>query len=536
MLSFKKISNFVFAVSATLTTLLITASCVEFEPQNLAAPRAIDATEPGAYIVVLSNDTGGKLQSHEVVANKLTALSDNYDLGEASKTFSQVLRGGVYELSTEQVQALRKDSRVAYVERDEKVSINQVSAFATQGSAPWGLDRLDQAALPLDRLYTSPDSASGFNATVNAYVIDTGIKIQHVDFQGRAAHGHDFVDNDEDATDCNGHGTHVAGTIAGATYGVAKLAKVVGVRVLDCAGSGSYSGVIAGIEWVTENHVKPAVANMSLGGGASQAIDDAIKASIQSGVTYVVAAGNENQNACNTSPARVPLAITVGSTTNQDVRSSFSNYGTCVDVFAPGSDILSAWYNSTTATSTISGTSMASPHVAGVAALYLAKNPQALPAEVTAKILAGASSGRLTSVGTGSPNLLLNTAFLNPTPTPVPTPVPTPPPPVEEPGVTRLQNGVSQTGKNGVKGSEQFYVVEVPAGAAKLTIEISSGGGDADLYTKFASKPTQTSYDCRPYRTGNTESCTVTAPKAGKYYVRIHAYSTYSALQVVAKY
>ncbi|KPC95413.1 serine protease, partial [Streptomyces sp. NRRL F-6602] len=214
----------------------------------------------------------------------------------------------------------------------------------------WGLDRIDQASLPLDSKYTYPDKAG---EGVTAYIIDTGVRISHSDFGGRAANGYDAVDNDNVAQDGNGHGTHVAGTVAGSAYGVAKKAKIVGVRVLNNAGSGTTAQVVAGIDWVTQNAVKPAVANMSLGGGADAALDQAVRNSIASGVTYGVAAGNENQNAGNVSPARVTEAITVGSTTNTDARSSFSNWGTVVDIFAPGSSITSSWNTSDSATNTI---------------------------------------------------------------------------------------------------------------------------------------------------------------------------------------
>jgi subtilisin family serine protease len=217
----------------------------------------------------------------------------------------------------------------------------------------------------------------------------------------------DEVGDGRGGIDCNGHGTHVAGTVGGSTYGVAKGVTLIAVRVLDCSGSGTNSGVIAGIDWVASNRVLPAVANMSLGGGASQAVDDAVARLTGAGVTLAVAAGNENQDACNTSPARAPSAITVGATTSSDARASFSNWGTCLDIFAPGNNITSSWYSSTTATNTISGTSMASPHVAGVAALYLQGNPSATPATVTSAITSTATTGVVTSAGTGSPNRLL---------------------------------------------------------------------------------------------------------------------------------
>jgi subtilisin-like proprotein convertase family protein len=247
---------------------------------------------------------------------------------------------------------------------------------------------------------------------VNAYIVDTGIRRTHTNFGGRAFAGFDAFNDGQNSNDCNGHGTHVAGTVGSTTYGLAKGARLYAVRVLNCQGSGTNEGVIAGVEWVTSNHVKPAVANMSLGGGASQALDDAVRASIAAGVTYALAAGNENANACNGSPSRVAEAITVGSTTNTDARSSFSNWGTCVDIFAPGTNITSLWMNSDAATSTISGTSMASPHVAGAAVLYLAANPTANPQAVRDALVNASTANKVTNPGTGSPNRLLYTGFI----------------------------------------------------------------------------------------------------------------------------
>ena len=243
---------------------------------------------------------------------------------------------------------------------------------------------------------------------MHAYVIDTGIRRRTRSSAGRATGGGFTAINDGRGTDdCNGHGTHVAGTIGGSTYGVAKGVRLHAVRVLSCSGSGSNSGVIAGVNWVANNRVLPAVANMSLGGGASSALDSAVNGAINRSVTFAVAAGNSNANACNSSPARVPAAITVGSTTSTDARSSFSNFGTCVDIFAPGSGITSAWASSNTATNTISGTSMASPHAAGVAALYLATHTTASPSTVRNAIVNNATLNVLTSLGSGSPNRLL---------------------------------------------------------------------------------------------------------------------------------
>jgi subtilisin family serine protease len=242
---------------------------------------------------------------------------------------------------------------------------------------------------------------------VTAYVIDTGIRTTHTTFGGRASWGTN-TSGDGNNTDCNGHGTHVAGTIGGREYGVAKTVSLVAVKVLTCGGSGSNAGVIAGVDWVTSNaRGKNAVANMSLGGGANTALDNAVTTSINSGVTYALAAGNETQNACNVSPARTAAAITVGATTSTDAKASYSNYGTCVDLFAPGSSITSSWRTSDTATNTISGTSMASPHVAGAAALLKAQNPTWTPAQIRNAMVANATPNKVTSPGSGSPNLLL---------------------------------------------------------------------------------------------------------------------------------
>ena len=256
---------------------------------------------------------------------------------------------------------------------------------------------------------------------MKAYIIDTGILTSHSQFSGRTAAGYSAINDGRGTTDCNGHGTHVAGTVGGTTYGVAKGVTLIPVRVLDCAGSGTNAGVIAGMDWVTNNHSGASVANMSLGGGASTAVDSAIARMTSSGVTVAVAAGNENQNACNVSPARAASAITVGSTTSTDARSSFSNYGSCVDVFAPGSNITSAWYTSTSATNTISGTSMASPHVAGVAALYLQGNPTASAATVTNAITSTSTPNKVTDAGSGSPNRLLYSLLSGGGTTPPPT-------------------------------------------------------------------------------------------------------------------
>ena len=284
----------------------------------------------------------------------------------------------------------------------------------------WGLDRIDQRDLPLNNSYTDGTEGAG----VHAYIIDTGIRATHAEFTGRIGNAYDAVTAGGTANDCNGHGTHVASTVGGTTYGVADKVTLHAVRVLSCAGSGSNAGVIAGVDWVSRNAIRPAVANMSLGGGISSALDTAVSNAIASGITFVLAAGNDNQNACNYSPARTASAITVGATTNTDARASYSNYGTCLDLFAPGSNITSAWISSDSATNTISGTSMASPHVAGAAALRLAATPTATPQQVRDAIVNSATAGKVVNPGTGSPNRLLFTNSGSPEPPPPPPPPP----------------------------------------------------------------------------------------------------------------
>jgi subtilisin family serine protease len=340
---------------------------------------------PGDYIVVLKATTA---------AARPAALSRSYG-GRVVRSFG-VINGFQARMSESAARRLAADPGVAYVEQDQRVSL-----LATQTGATWGLDRIDQRNRPLNGTYTYSTTAGN----VTAYVIDTGIRYTHNDFGGRASFGYDAVGSG--GVDCNGHGTHVAGTIGGATYGVAKAVRLVGVRVLDCSGSGTTAGVIAGVNWVTQHAVKPAVANMSLGGGASTSLDNAVTASINSGVTYALAAGNSSANACNSSPARVPAAITVGATTSSDARASYSNYGTCLDLFAPGSSITSDWYSSNTATNTISGTSMASPHTAGAAALVLATHPSYTPAQVRDALVTNATPNVVGGAGSGSPNRLL---------------------------------------------------------------------------------------------------------------------------------
>jgi subtilisin family serine protease len=361
------------------------------EGQILHAGGATAVTD--SYIVVFKDSA----VSRASVGTTARRLVERHG-GTVVRTYTAALRGFHVKGSATMARQMAARADVAYVEQDHTVRI-----LDTQQNPPsWGLDRIDQRDLPLSNSYTYPTTASN----VHAYIVDTGVRLTHTTFGGRATSGFDAVDGGS-ADDCHGHGTHVAGTVGGSAYGAAKGVQIVAVRVLDCQGSGTNAQVVGGIDWVTANAIKPAVANMSLGGGGNTSIDNAVANSIASGVTYAIAAGNSNANACNFSPARVGTAITVGATQSNDARSSFSNFGTCLDIFAPGSGITSAWYTSTTATNTISGTSMASPHVAGVAALILSVNPTWSPAQVRNEMVADATSGVVTSPGTGSPNLLL---------------------------------------------------------------------------------------------------------------------------------
>ncbi len=433
--------------------------------------------------------------------------------GSLERTYTSALSGFVLKSASKSaVDLLVKDDRVAFIEADQMVSIG-----ATQNNAIWGLDRIDQVNLPLNNTYIYDQNGTN----VRAYVVDTGIRTSHSQFGGRASSGFTAINDGNGTNDCNGHGTHVAGTVGSSTYGVAKNARLVAIRVLDCEGSGSNSGVIAGIDWVRANHVKPAVVNMSLGGGTSTALDNAVNATVAAGITMVVAAGNDNSNACNFSPARAANAITVGSTTSSDSRSSFSNFGNCLDIYAPGSSITSTWFTSNSATNTISGTSMASPHVAGVVALYLDDNPNASPSQIQSAIESAASVNKVSDARPGSPNLLLNTSFGGGT---------------SPPTGGALTNGVAKTGLSGSTASQTHFTQVIPAGATDLTFNMSGGSGDADLYVKFGSAPTTSSYDCRPYANGNNESCPISNAQTGTYYVMIRAYSNYSNVSLVGSY
>ncbi len=360
------------------------------------AADSVDAIS-GRYIVVFSQGSEG----HDVDGAAYAAERAG---GKIHYRYSHALRGFAASLPEAALQGVRHNPNVEFIEVDQRVSLGIETA---QSVSTWNLDRIDQRQLPLDGFFGFTSTGTG----VTAYIIDTGIRPTHSEFTGRASVGYDAVGDGRSGIDCNGHGTHVSGTVGGFNFGVAKNVSLVAVRVLNCSGSGTISGVVAGVDWVTGHKAAPAVANMSLGGGASTALDNAVKASIAGGVTYAIAAGNSNRDACKFSPARVPQAVTVGATTSSDSRASYSNYGPCLDLFAPGSAVTSAWNSSDTATNTISGTSMATPNVTGVAALYLQLNPAATPADVAAAITAKATPGVVKSTGRNSPNLLLFTDY-----------------------------------------------------------------------------------------------------------------------------
>lgn len=391
-------------VAATLLALAPAGIAAAAEPEGTVHATGGPNAVAGSYIVVLRDSAVGASAVH-AAARTLTSRQG----GAVGLVYRHALRGFEARLSERGARRLAADPAVASVTQNQTVSVAD-----TQSPTPtWGLDRVDQRALPLDNSYTYPRVSPG----VRVYIIDTGINLTHTEFAGRAVSGWDFIDNDANATDCHGHGTHVAGTAGGSTFGVAKNVQLVAVRVLNCEGRGSIAHIIAGIDWVTGDHdpSELAVANMSLGGAPWAPHAEALSRSIADGVTYAVAAGNENgADACNYHPAGVPAAITVAATGSNDARAPFSNIGTCVDLFAPGVDITSAYIGNDTATRTASGTSMAAPHVAGASALVLANHPTYTPAQVTQQLLADATPGVVTDPGAGSPNRLLHVSSATP--------------------------------------------------------------------------------------------------------------------------
>lgn len=388
------------AAIAAVSSVLVLPSAAAAQPEGPIVAESAPNAVQDSYIVVLKNNG----MAREAVRGNADGLVGRYG-GKIGFTYRAAFKGFSVTLSKQQAKRLAADPQVLYVEQDRTVQV-----LADQLNPPsWGLDRVDQNDLPLNSKYSYGTGADN----VTAYVIDTGINYDHTDFGGRASFGFDAFTDGRNGKDCQGHGTHVAGTVGGSTFGVAKNVKLKAVRVLNCQGGGSVATEAAGVDWVTANAVLPAVANMSLYTGnvnePSRVLDDAVRASIRGGVTYVVAAGNFNDDSCKYSPQRVTETINVMASARTDARASFSSFGTCSDLFAPGQDIVSASYNNNSGSATMSGTSMASPHVAGAAALYLADNPAKTPAEVHAAILAAATPNKVTNPGANSANLLLRT-------------------------------------------------------------------------------------------------------------------------------
>jgi subtilisin family serine protease len=387
-----------------IAALLAQSAMLMYAPSSLAQAGGAPATHPsaqsrpipGRYIVVFKSG----VDNPGAAAAGLMQGSG----GKLHHTYGSAIKGFAASLPEAALQGIRNNPLVDYIEQDQTVSLAQVAS--PQNQATWGLDRIDQADRPLDTQYNFSNTGAG----VYAFILDTGLRADHMEFAGRVRPGFNVIADGNGTNDCHGHGTHVAGTVGGATWGVAKGVAVIPVRVLDCTAYGFWSGVIAGIDWVANSSLRPAVANMSIGGTPSSSLDAALAGAVSKGVTMVVAAGNSGADACNYSPSRAPSAITVGATTTTDARASYSNTGTCVDIFAPGTGVTSASSADTTSSRIMSGTSMASPHVAGVAALLLQANPTASPAAITAAITSNATPNRLTTIGTGSPNLLVYSA------------------------------------------------------------------------------------------------------------------------------
>ncbi len=445
---FSRLKTTALAVPMLLGVAIFTLGSVHATP---AQGVILDSNAPNKianhYVVVLKD--GASITSSQNVRTAAAQLAKTYG-GKVGFTYTTALHGFSVEMSEAQAKSLATNPNVAYMQQDKIARISDV-----QASPVWGLNRIDQRNLPLDTSYTYPTTAGN----VTAYIIDTGVRISHSEFGGRAVNGYDFIDNDAVANDCNGHGTHVAGTVGGAKYGVAKGVKLVGVRVLNCQGTGSYAAIIKGVDWVTANATGLSVANMSLGGGKDTALNNAVANSISRGVTYAIAAGNDGANACNVSPASLPAAITVGATDSSDNRVSnnvwTSNYGSCLDIFAPGNAVTSSYYTSDTATTSMSGTSMATPHVAGAAALVRSLHPTYTPQQVRDYLVANATSNLVKNPGTGSPNKLL---FVMQSDT-------TTPPPVDPPACGPFSN------------SNNYTISDLQTVVSPLTVAGCTGNG-----------------------------------------------------------
>ncbi|MFO4649863.1 S8 family peptidase [Vibrio cholerae] len=527
-----------FSVAATSALAQPNQLVGKSSPQQLA-PLMKAASGKGIknqYIVVLKQPAtimSNDLQAFQQFTQRsVNALANKHAL-EIKNVFDSALSGFSAELTAEQLQALRADPNVDYIEQNQIITVNPIisaSANAAQDNVTWGIDRIDQRDLPLNRSYNYNYDGSG----VTAYVIDSGIAFRHPEFGGRAQSGYDFIDNDNDASDCHGHGTHVAGTIGGTQYGVAKNVNLVSVRVLDCQNNGSIDSIARGIDWVAQNASGPSVANLSLGGKLESRVwDDAVARLVQRGITAVIAAGNDGIDACQVSPAREPSGITVGATDSNDRRSKHSwasNWGNCVDIFAPGSDVTSASHQNAE-TTTMGGTSMAAPHVAGVVALYLQENKNLSPNQIKTLLSDRSTKGKVSDTRGTTNKLLYSLTDNNTTPNPEPNPQPEPQPQPD----SQLTNGKVVTGISGKQGELKKFYIDVPAGR-RLSIETNGGTGNLDLYVRLGIEPEPFAWDCASYRNGNNEVCSFPNTREGRHFITLYGTTEFNNVSLVARY